>query len=173
MKKQVIIAITILFSAIYANAQALFDKYENQDGVTSIIVTKKMFDLMSNVKMDASDKEAQKYLALIKKLDNLKVYMTLSPKTTADMRINVEKFSVQNNLTEIMRTQQDGKNVKIYAKSNQDNSQIKEMLLFIEHDNSKTEKTVLMHLTGDFNLNEIAILTNRLHIPDAGVLKNK
>jgi hypothetical protein len=36
-------------------AQAVFDKFDGQDDVTSIIVNKKMFELMSKVKVDASD----------------------------------------------------------------------------------------------------------------------
>jgi hypothetical protein len=35
-----------------------------------------MFELMSKVKVDASDKETQQYMNLIKKLDNLKVLTT-------------------------------------------------------------------------------------------------
>jgi hypothetical protein len=42
-------------------AQAVFDKFDGQDDVTSIIVNKKMFELMSKVKVDASDKETQQY----------------------------------------------------------------------------------------------------------------
>jgi hypothetical protein len=34
-----------------------------------------MFELMSKVKVDASDKETQQYMNLIKKLDNLKVLL--------------------------------------------------------------------------------------------------
>jgi hypothetical protein len=72
MKKGIIaLVFTLITSPFFA--QAVFDKFDGQDDVTSIIVNKKMFELMSKVKVDASDKETQQYMNLIKKLDNLKV----------------------------------------------------------------------------------------------------
>jgi hypothetical protein len=73
MKKNNCIGIYINYKSIFA--QAVFDKFDGQDDVTSIIVNKKMFELMSKVKVDASDKETQQYMNLIKKLDNLKVLL--------------------------------------------------------------------------------------------------
>jgi hypothetical protein len=55
---------TLITSPFFA--QAVFDKFDGQDDVTSIIVNKKMFELMSKVKVDASDKETQQYMNLIK-----------------------------------------------------------------------------------------------------------
>jgi hypothetical protein len=66
------IGIYINYKSIFA--QAVFDKFDGQDDVTSIIVNKKMFELMSKVKVDASDKETQQYMNLIKKLE-LKVLL--------------------------------------------------------------------------------------------------
>jgi alpha-acetolactate decarboxylase len=169
-KKSIIIALFILLP-FFSQAQTLFDKYDGQDNVTSIIVNKKMFDLMSKVKMEASDKDAQKYLALIKKLDNLKVFMTSSAKITGDMKVNVEKYLKTSNLDELMRVNDNGKNVKIYVKSGSSDSQVKELLMFIESTNVKGNETVLMSLTGDFDINEISTLTNKMNIPGGDVLK--
>ena len=166
----VVIAL-LLLTPIFGQAQSLFDKYDGQDNVTSIIVNKKMFDLMSKVKMEASDKEAQQYLALIKKLDNLKVFMTSNAKTATDMRANVEKYQKTSNLDELMRVNDGDKNVKIYVKSGSSDSQVKELLMFIEGVNVKGNETILMSLTGDFDINEISTLTNKMNIPGGDVLK--
>ena len=170
MSKKVVILIVLVLMPFLSQAQSLFDKYDGQDNVTAIIVNKKMFDLMSKVKMESSDKEAQKYLSLIKKLDNLKVFMTTSAKTTADMKLNVDKYQKTSNLDELMRINDGGKNVKIYVRSGSTDSQVKELLMFIENDNAR-EKTVLMSLTGDFDLNEISTLTNKMNIPGGDILK--
>lgn len=171
MSKKIVFIISLfVLLPIFSQAQSLFDKYDGQDNVTSIIVNKKMFDLMSKVKMEATDKEAQKYLSLIKKLDNLKVFMTSSAKTTADMKANVEKYQKSSNLDELMRVNDGGKNVKIYVKSGNTDSQVKELLMFIENDSAK-DKTVLMSLTGDFDLNEISTLTNKMNLPGGDALK--
>jgi isocitrate dehydrogenase kinase/phosphatase len=64
MKKGIIaLVFTLITSPFFA--QAVFDKFDGQDDVTSIIVNKKMFELMSKVKVDASD-ETQQYMNLIK-----------------------------------------------------------------------------------------------------------
>jgi Domain of unknown function (DUF4252) len=163
----------ILFSLspFFVKAQTIFDKYADQDNVTAVVVNKKMFDLMSKVKMDANDKEAQKYLSLIKKLDNLKVFMTSSSKTAADMKLNVEKYLKTADLEELMRVTENGKNVKIYVKSSGSETQVKELLMFIEGANVKGNDTILMSLTGDFDLNEISTLTNKMNLPGGEVLK--
>jgi hypothetical protein len=51
-KRYICIGIYINYKSIFA--QAVFDKFDGQDDVTSIIVNKKMFELMSKVKVDAS-----------------------------------------------------------------------------------------------------------------------
>jgi hypothetical protein len=50
-----IISSCLSFQSVFA--QSVFDKFDGQDDVTSIIVNKKMFDLMSKVKVDASIKQ--------------------------------------------------------------------------------------------------------------------
>ncbi|MCD0476124.1 DUF4252 domain-containing protein [Flavobacterium sp. EDS] len=150
-------------------AQGAFDKYDGQDDVTSVIVNKKMFDLMSKVKVDTSDKETQQYLSLIKKLDNLKVFTTQSAKVEADMKLTTDKYIKSAGLEELMRVNDSGRNVKIYVKSGSSATQIKELFMFI--DSGKNEDTVLLSLTGNFDLNEISVLTDKMKLPGGSDLK--
>ena len=151
------------FSSSAVFSQNGFDKFDGQDGVTSIIVNKKMFELMSKVKVDASDKETQQYLNLIKKLDNLKVFTTKSSRVEGEMRIVADKYIKTAGLEELMRVNENGRNVKILVKSGTTDSQIRELLMFME--GAKNEDTVLMSLIGNFDLNEISILTDKMRIP--------
>ena len=144
-------------------AQAAFDKFDGQDGVTSIIVNKKMFELMSKVKVDASDKDMQQYLSLIKKLDNLKVFTTKSTRVEGEMKVAADKYIKTAGLEELMRVNDSGKNIKILVKSGTKDSQIREFLMFIE--GAKNDDTVLISLTGDFDLSENSILTDKMRIP--------
>ncbi|NGY38505.1 DUF4252 domain-containing protein [Flavobacterium sp. XN-5] len=169
MKKVIITLVLVLVSSPFF-AQAAFDKFDGQDGVTSIIVNKKMFELMSKVKVDASDKETQQYMSLIKKLDNLKVFTTSSSSATTDMKSTAEKYIRTAGLEELMRVNDNGKNIKILVKSGTTDSQIRELLMFIEGAN-KANETVLMSLTGNFDLNEISILTDKMRIPGGEDLK--
>jgi len=169
MKKFIITLVVVLVSSPFF-AQAAFDKFDGQDDVTSIVVNRKMFDLMSKVKVDASDKETQQYMNLIKKLDNLKVFTTSSARMTADMKSTAEKYIRTAGLEELMRVNDNGKNIKILVKSGATDSQIKELLMFIEG-GSKANETVLMSLTGNFDLNEISVLTDKMRIPGGDDLK--
>jgi hypothetical protein len=168
MKKFILTLVVVLVSSPFF-AQAAFDKFDGQDDVTSIIVNKKMFDLMSKVKVDASDKETQQYLNLIKKLDNLKVFTTKSTRVENEMKVSADKYIKSSGLEELMRVNDSGKNIKILVKSGAKDSQIRELLMFIE--GAKNDDTVLMSLTGDFDLSEISILTDKMRIPGGDDLK--
>jgi hypothetical protein len=169
MRKAVVVFVFILLPTVFFG-QTAFDKYDGQDDVTSVIVNKKMFQMMGSVKMDTKNKEDQQYLNLIKKLDNLKVFTTNSTRVTADMKATSEKYMKSAGLEELMRVNDNGKNIKISVKSGSNDSQIKELLMFMEG-SSRGNQTVLMSLTGDFDLNEISVLTDKMRIPGGDELK--
>ena len=168
MKKIIITVVMALVSNTFF-AQAAFDKFDGQDDVTSIIVNKKMFELMSKVKMDASDKEAQQYMNLIRKLDNLKVFTTTNTRVTSEMKVASDNYIKTGGLEELMRVNDSGKNIRIMVKSGASEGQIKELLMFIDG-GTKENPTVLMSLTGAFDLSEISVLTDKMRIPGGDIL---
>lgn len=169
MRKSIVVFVIMLLPTFFFG-QAAFDKFDGQDDVTSIIVNKKMFELMSKVKVDASDKSAQPYLNLIKKLDNLKVFTTNSTRVTSEMKATADKYTKSAGLEDLMRINDGGKNIKILVRSGAKDSQIKELLMFMEG-TSKGNETVLMSLTGDFDLDEISVLTDKMRLPGGDELK--
>lgn len=167
--KNFIITLVLAFVSHAFYAQGAFDKFDGQDDVTSVIVNKKMFDLMSKVKVDASDKETQQYISLIKKLDYLKVFTTKNPKIEADMKAAADKYVKTAGLEELMRVNDSGKNVRILVKSGSSDTQIRELLMVM--DGGKNDDTVLLSLTGNFDLNEISVLTDKMQLPGGTELK--
>ncbi|GEP52015.1 hypothetical protein FNO01nite_26870 [Flavobacterium noncentrifugens] len=167
--QKLVFALAIALLPMLNFAQGAFDKFDGQDDVTSIIVNKKMFDLMSKVKTDASDKEAQQYLNLIKKLDNLKVFTTKSTRVENEMKASANSYIKSAGLEELMRVTENGRNIKILVKSGSSDTQVRELLMFIE--GGKGEDTVLMSLTGNFDLNEISTLTDKMRFPGGDDLK--
>jgi hypothetical protein len=85
------------------------------------------------------------------------------------MKVVADKYLKSAALEELMRINEKGKSVKIYVKSGASDSQIKELLMFIE--GSGKEETVLMSLTGDFDLNELSVLTDKMKLPGGDDLK--
>ena len=169
MKK---IIITFVFSivSIVCFAQSAFDKYDGQEGVTSIAVNKKMFQMMASVKVDANDKETQNYLKLIKKLDNLKVFTTTNSKIAADMKSTAETYKKTAGLEELVRVNEGSGNIKVWVKSGSTSNQIKELLMVGKEVNNANEM-VLMSLTGDFTMDDVSILIDKMKIPGGADLK--
>lgn len=164
---KIIAIVTFVFASNTFFGQSVFDKFDNQDDITTIIVNKKMFSLMS--KIDTKDKEGQQFMALVKKLDNLKVFMTLNDKKSDEMKLTADKFVKTAGLEELMRINEKGKNVKIYVKSGGSESQIRELMMFIE--GTGKEQSVLMSLTGNFDLDELSVLTDKMNLPGGSDLK--
>jgi alpha-acetolactate decarboxylase len=169
--KNIILSAVFLLSTTLVSAQGVFDKFENNESVASVIVSKKMFEMMSKVKVDAKDKEAQKYMDLFKKLDNLKVFMTSNSKTANDMKSTVTNYLKSNPLEELMRMNDGGRQVKIYVKSGANENIVKELLMYIEDPSSKDKQAILMSLTGTFYLDEIPALTEKMNLPGGNELK--
>lgn len=166
--KKLIITVVLALMPILFFGQSAFDKFDGKDDVTAVLVTKKMFAMMGGI--DSKDKEAQQYLNLIKKLDNLKVYTTASTKTGAEMKATADKYAKSAGLEELMRVTDKGQNIRIMIKSGAKETQVKELLMFIEG-SGKDNQTVLMSLTGLFDLNEISVLTDKLNLPGGDGLK--
>jgi hypothetical protein len=165
--RKVILTLVVILTTNTFFGQSVFDKFDGQDEITSVVVNQKMFSLLS--KMDVKDKETQQYVNLIKKLNNLKVFVTASDKKSDEMKAVADKYLKSASLEELMRINEKGKSVKIYVKSGASESQIKELLMFIE--GSGKEETVLMSLTGDFDLNELSVLTDKMKLPGGDDLK--
>jgi hypothetical protein len=106
---------------------------------------------------------------LIKKLDYLKVFVTNSDKKADDMKAVSDKYIKTASLEELMRVNEKGKSVKIYVRSGATDSQIKELLMFIQ--GSGKEETVLMSLVGNFDLDELSVLTDKMKLPGGDDLK--
>lgn len=164
-KLVVVIALFLVSNGIFA--QTVFDKFDNDEEIQAVIVSKKMFSMLS--KVDTKDKESQQYVNLIKKLDNLKVFVTSNSKKAADMKVTADKYLKTAGLEELMRITEKGKSVKIYVKSGATDSQVKELLMFIE--GSGKEETVLMSLTGNFDLDELSALTDKMKLPGGAELE--
>jgi hypothetical protein len=165
--KKLILSLVIVLTTNTFFAQSVFDKFDGLDDVTTVIVNKKMFALLS--KMDVKDKETQQYVNLIKKLDNLKVFVTQSDKRSDEMKAVADKYIKSSALEELMRMNEKGKSVKIYVKSGVSDSQIKELLMFVE--GGGKEESVLMSLIGNFDLDELSVLTDKMNLPGGDDLK--
>jgi hypothetical protein len=168
MRNKLVVFLFILVTQSFF-AQSVFDQFEGIPGVDVVTINKRMFDLMSKLNLDASDLETQQYMSLIKKIDYLKVYRTQTERISIQMRLTSEKYAKTAGLEELFSTFDGGKKLKLFGKKGIGEANLKELLLFVE--GSKTNDAVLMSIKGDFNLNELPALTDKMKIPGSDELR--
>ena len=170
--RKIILTTLLVLMPVLTFGQSALDKFDGQDDVTSIVINKKMFELMSMMAVDSLDRSAHDYQELIKKIENLKVYSTTSKRATTEMKSAYKKYLKSAGLQELMRVSENGSSsVKIAVKPILGGNKIKELGMFLEG-TSELNPTVLMSLTGDFDLNEVTTLTDKMKIPGSEELKN-
>lgn len=155
--KNIIITLLLVITPTLFFGQSVFDKYDGKDEIKTVVVNKKMFEMMGNVK--TNDKDAQQFLRLAKGIDKLRIFTTSDKKWISDMKVTVEKHLKSNSLEELMRVSEGGENVRIYINSGGSATKVKELLMFIEEGRNET---VLLSLTGDFDLNDLSILGDKI-----------
>ncbi|MDC6365030.1 MULTISPECIES: DUF4252 domain-containing protein [Flavobacteriaceae] len=170
MKRNILIVLVAVLP-LTGFSQSLFDKYEDLDEVTSVVVNKSMFNLLAKIDVEVDDPEARDFMDIASSLKSLKVFTTDDSKIGADMKNSVNSYLKSARLEELMRVKDKDANVKFYIKQGKDDDHVSELLMFvtglkeIEADGRKFE-TVLLSLTGDIDLNKINSLTKKMNLPE-------
>lgn len=183
MKKVILIVAVMLISAT-GFSQSVFDKFEDQDGVVSVILNQKMFKMLATIGVDIDDPEMKEYVEMAKSITGFKVFTTGDEKISADMKATVNKYLKSSDLEELMRIKDGEQTVKFYVKEGKDENHVKELLMFvtglkemtegqdIEINGEKREfETVIMTLTGDIDLRQVSKITSQIDMPGGDQLK--
>lgn len=166
MKKIILIAVMLIGSYTSFAQTSVFDKFEDMDDVTSVIVNKEAFNMLSSFK--GNDAESQQYVNMVKNLKSLKVFTTESSSIASQMKNVVSSYLKKVKLTELMRVKDKDAHVKIYIKKGKDDNHVSELLMFVSDLKDKADQqAVILSLTGDIDLNKISELTNS-YIPESG-----
>ena len=172
MKKLIAIAL-LLLTPLAGMAQSIFDKYEDMDQVSAVIVNKNMFDLLIKMDVDVDDPEASEFMDIAKSLSGLKVFITEDKGVSADMQSTVDKYLRSASLEELMRVKDKDANVKFYIRNGKDSDHVSELLMFVTgiknmdvEVNDRQVETVLLTLTGDIDLTKIGSLTRKMNLPE-------
>lgn len=159
---RIILAGVLIMTVWVTRAQAQFDKFEDIEGVTSVIVNQKAFSLMSKIGSE-SDEE---YLSLIQNIESLKVFATESVEVAKQMESEVKKYLASGKLEELMRVKDGESNVMIYVKEGKSEDYVKELFMFVKDGGENSDKeSVIISLTGDIDLKQISKLTEKMDLP--------
>ncbi|MGB5243989.1 MAG: DUF4252 domain-containing protein [Lutimonas sp.] len=162
MKKSILFYVLFsvgLSTAVFAQSQ--FDKFEDIEGVTSVIVNQKAFSLMSKIGSE-SDEE---YLDLIKNIETLKVFATEDKSVASQMSGEVDKYLKTANLEELMRVKDGDDRVNIYVKQGKNEDFVKELFMFVKSGDVDSGESVIISLTGNIDLKQISKLTEKMDLP--------
>ncbi len=172
MKKiAVVFAVTLL--PFLAHSQSIFDKFEDMDGVGTVIVNRSMIDLLGKIGALADDPEAQEFMQAAEGINGIKVFITENKSISTDMRSTVGQYLKSSSLEELMRVKDKDLNVKFYIKNGSKKDHVSELLMFVSGLNDadidvhgRKFETVLVSMTGDIDLNKIGTLTKKMNLPD-------
>ncbi|MEH6679398.1 MAG: DUF4252 domain-containing protein [Sediminicola sp.] len=172
MKKYIILVLVAILPLL-GQSQSYFDKYEELDNVSAVVVNQSMFKLLSKIDVDVDDPEARDFMDIAKSIKNLKVFITEDKGVSSDMQLSVDKYLKSSSLVELMRVKDKDANVKFYIKSGKDDDHVSELLMFVTgisnanvSVNDRNVETVLLSLTGDIDLNKINSLTKKMNLPE-------
>ncbi len=169
MKKS-ILTLLIAILPLSGFSQSLFDKYEDLEDVTTVVVSKKAFELLAKMDIEVDDKEAKDFMDIATSVTGLKVFTTDNKSIGVDMKNSVTKYLSGNRMEELMRVKDKDANIKFYIKEGKDDDHVRELLMFMTgikemEANGRKFETVLLSLTGDIDLNKISSLTNKMNLP--------
>lgn len=161
---KLIVTAIIVIAPFITYAQSQFDKFEDIEGVTSVIVSQKAFSLMSTIGSESDDE----YINLIKNITSLRVFATEKSSVAVQMKAEAESYLKKAKLEELMRVNDDGNNVKIYIKEGSSEDYVKELFMFVQGTNvneNDSAETVIISLLGNIDLKQIAMLTEKMNLP--------
>ena len=168
--KKILIILVIAVLPLSGFSQSIFDKYEDLDNVTTVVVSKKAFELLGKMGVELEDKESQDFIDITTSLTGLKVFTTENKAIGAEMKTSVDKYLGSNRMEELMRVKDKDANIKFYIKEGKDDDHVRELLMFMTgikdvEANGRKVETVLLSLTGDIDLNKISSLTSKMNLP--------
>ena len=170
--KKLIVLIVLTVMPMLSFGQSIFDKYEGNENVTFVSMQPKMFQMLAAISASTDDPEAQEFFELVNSITSFKVITTEDSGIALDMGKWVETHLKNSSLEELMRVRDGDSNVKFYVKEGKDENHVKELLMFVTgikdvkvQVNGHGIETVLLSLTGDIDLRQVAKLTDKMDLP--------
>jgi hypothetical protein len=166
--KTILTFIAAILISGYTYAQD-FSKYENQPGISTVIINKNMFKLMSRLDLDSQDEEIQQYVNLINNMENIKIFKSNNLEMRDDLLADANTYVKKNNLEELMRVQEDGKKVSFMFKPGKTDDEILQLFMLVDGMEEENE-TIVIIINGLIDLKQVSKLAKDLNVPGAGSL---
>ncbi len=150
-------------------AQSLFDKYEDYDQVSSVIVTDEMFKLLKEIEPESA--EAKEEINVLSGLTGLKVFSTEDAQVQAQMINDANQYAKKKKMVELMRINDQDNNVKFYIVKGDKPHMAKELIMILKSKDPQKPQSVIMLVTGNIDLKKLSKLNKKVKIIDNKYLK--
>jgi hypothetical protein len=180
MKKNSLFLITLLIS-VAVSGQTIFERYAENDEVTLVTISPKMFKMLGQMSISVDDPEAQEYLEMVTSINNFKVLVSSSQEISGEMLKWVNQQVSKNDLEQLMSVKDPDANVTFYVKDGKKEDHVEQLLMYVTEStksskndiefNGRMIEAVLLLLEGDIDLNKISKLTDQMDLPGGKQLK--
>ena len=179
MKKSILALLGIVFMALpmMVNAQAktssidaLYNKYAQYEGFTTVNISMEMMKLIGSFKNHADDEESKKVMEAIDNLQGMKIITleNMNHEKAVDFKKDLKKVFKSSKFVELMTVKEKDEEVKFLLRK--DGDKIIELLLLV---NEKNEQ-VAISFFGLIDLETIGMLSKNVkmgNMPDMSKLK--
>jgi len=180
MKKNLIL-LTAFIASFWVSGQTIFERYANNDEVTLVSISPKMFKMLGQMSLSLDDPEAQEYLDMVTRINNFKVLISSNPSISGEMLAWVNQQVSKQDLDELLSIKDQEADVTFYVKEGKSEDYVEQLLMYVNERvgsgstnlniNGREIKAVLMLLEGDIDLNKISKLTDQMDLPGGNQLK--
>ena len=160
MKKLFLILAVVLPMAVFAQktpVDKLFDKYANQEGITTVNLTEQLLQLLGQ--FDSGDESTNNVLSGLKGIRVLSIEdEELNKKIDFYTELGKEDFFKNNKYEPLMEVTEDNEIIRFMAKNVSD-GKLTDLLLVISGD-----ENTLIYIKGTVNLKDISKITKAANI---------
>lgn len=177
MKKMVLVLFAI--SSLITKGQSIFDSYANNEEVSYISISPKMFEMLGKMSVSTSDPEAEEFLKMVQSISNFKVLISANGTISGEMFQWFQAQAQEKDLEELITVRDNGSDIHFYVKKGNRENFVEQLLMFA-YKKSRDKKattsgkeieSVLMLLEGKIDLNQISKLTEKMDLPGSEQLK--
>ena len=163
----VLFTMPLILLAQKSSVDSFFSRYSDQEGYTSVEVTKGLFELFAEI--DADDPEFEDFQKAVGGLESLKLLAYSTEKGNLETKEKFHKDIMSSipfsEYKELMVIKDSDANVNFYAKNNA--QIITEMIMVVDG----KDEAVLLSMTGNIDLNYVAKLGKSMNLEGMNYLE--
>ena len=129
MKIKNLFVLSVALVSMNISAQTAFESLEANKNITTVVVSQKMFQMLS--KIDSKDADAKEFMEVANKLKGMKIFTTENTTAAAQMKTEALAYVKTAALSELMRVKDKAQNVKFYTKGGKDANNVAELLMLV------------------------------------------